>query len=76
MQRTVVGFDQDKGGHWMALLQCGHMLHVRHDPPWMVREWVLHEETRAERIGRMMECKRCDEALSDPLEDSDDSKDS
>jgi hypothetical protein len=27
----------------------------------MVREWVTTEEGRAARIGRMMECKKCDE---------------
>jgi hypothetical protein len=61
MQRAVVGFYQDDEGHWAARLECGHGLHMRHDPPWMVREWVLHEEARTERIGRLMECKKCDE---------------
>lgn len=42
-------------------MECGHGQHVRHDPPWMVREWVLSDEGRAARIGKMMECKRCDE---------------
>jgi hypothetical protein len=27
----------------------------------MMREWVLTEEGRAERIGGLLECKRCDE---------------
>lgn len=66
MQRAIVGFYQDEEGHWAAKLECGHGQHVRHDPPWMVREWVLDEETRAERIGRMLECKKCDEELSSP----------
>jgi hypothetical protein len=65
MQRAVVGFyqdfQQDGEGHWAARLECGHGQHVRHDPPWMVREWVITEEGRAARIGRLMECKRCDE---------------
>jgi hypothetical protein len=62
MQRAIVGFYQDEEGHWAAArLECGHGQHVRHDPPWMVREWVVSEEGRAERIGRLMECKRCDE---------------
>lgn len=66
MQRAIVGFYQDEEGHWAAKLECGHGQHVRHDPPWMVREWVLREETRSERIGRMLECKKCDEELSSP----------
>ncbi len=36
-----VGFYQDEEGHWAARLECGHGQHVRHDPPWMVREWVF-----------------------------------
>ena len=58
MQRAIVSFYQDEAGHWAARLECGH---VRHDPPWMMREWVLTEEGRAERIGGLLECKRCDE---------------
>ena len=61
MQRTVIGFERDEEGHWVAKLECGHGQHVRHDPPWMVREWVTTEQGRARRIGTMLECKRCDE---------------
>lgn len=61
MQRAVVGFYQDDEGHWAAKLECGHEQHVRHDPPWMVREWVLRKESREERIGTIMECKKCEE---------------
>jgi hypothetical protein len=61
MQRSVTGFYQDEEEHWAARLECGHGLHVRHDPPWQVRKWVTTEAGRAARIGRLMECKRCDE---------------
>ena len=61
MRRTVIGFERDEEGHWVARLECGHGQHVRHDPPWMVREWVLTEAGRAARIGNLMECKRFDE---------------
>jgi Protein of unknown function (DUF3565) len=61
MRRVVVGFYQDDEGDWAARLECGHGLHVRHDPPWTVREWVVTEAGRMERIGTVMECKRCDE---------------
>jgi hypothetical protein len=60
MQRAVIGYEQDDEGHWVARLECGHGLHVRHDPPWMVREWVVTEAGRAARIGSVMECKRCE----------------
>jgi hypothetical protein len=61
MQRAVTGFSLDEANHWVAGLECGHGIHVRHDPPWMVREWVLTEDGRASRVGRRMECKRCDD---------------
>ena len=61
MQRAVTGFEVDEYGHWVAKLECGHGLHVRHDPPWTVREWVVTEAGRVERLGMMMECKRCEE---------------
>jgi hypothetical protein len=61
MQRAVVSFYQDEEGHWAAQLECGHAQHVRHNPPWMVRECVMSEEGRAARIGSLMECKKCDE---------------
>jgi hypothetical protein len=61
MLRAVIGFEKDEEGHWVALLDCGHGQHVRHTPPWLVREWVLTEAGRKERLGRLMECKKCDE---------------
>jgi Protein of unknown function (DUF3565) len=61
MRRAVTGFYQDEEGHWVASLECGHGQHVRHDPPWTVREWVVTEAGRAQKIGTTMECKRCEE---------------
>jgi hypothetical protein len=65
MQRQVISFYQDDEQHWAARLDCGHGQHVRHDPPWTVREWVTNEAGRAARIGSWMECKKCDEANSE-----------
>jgi len=61
MNRTIVGFSADTEGHWRAELECGHYQHVRHDPPLRTREWVLTEKGRAERLGQMLECRKCDE---------------
>ena len=61
MQRAIVGFDRDEEGHWRARLECGHGRHMRHDPPWTVRQWVTTEAGRAEWIGRVIECKKCDD---------------
>lgn len=61
MQQAVTGFHQDEQQHWVATLTCGHTQHVRHDPPWTIREWVLSETERAKRIGATMQCKLCDD---------------
>jgi len=60
--RKIVGFHTDEKGDWVADLECGHGQHVRHNPPWTNRPWVLTLEGRAEHIGRELECKKCDAA--------------
>ena len=61
MQRCITGFHRDADEHWVAELECGHSQHVRHDPPWVERPWVLNENTRRARIGTPLECVACDE---------------
>lgn len=63
MLRAVTGFEKDEEGHWVAQLECGHGIHVRHTPPWLVRDWVTTAEGRAGRIGTQMNCKTCDTEL-------------
>lgn len=60
MKRRITGYHRDEEGHWVAELDCGHNQHVRHDPPWQVREWVTTEEGRARFIGVELNCVRCD----------------
>lgn len=60
MQRKIVGFYHDEEGDWTAQLECGHGLHMRHNPPWEVREWITTEAGRAGWIGHRVECKKCD----------------
>lgn len=64
MKRRIVGFHQDDRGHWVADLECGHTQHVRHDPPWTVREWVTTPEGRNAFIGRELVCVKCDVSQS------------
>jgi len=59
IKRKIVGFHQDDEGHWVAELECGHGQHVRHDPPWMKREWVTREDGRNEYLGRELVCLKC-----------------
>jgi hypothetical protein len=57
--RRIVGFRQDDEGHWIAVLNCGHSQHVRHDPPWQVHAWVTTSEGRESRIGKPFHCGEC-----------------
>ncbi|MBX3022551.1 MAG: DUF3565 domain-containing protein [Bdellovibrionales bacterium] len=61
MQQKIVGFHLDEESHWVADLECGHKQHVRHDPPWQERPWVVTAEGRASRLGVELNCVRCDE---------------
>ena len=57
--RAITGFHRDEEGHWVAELACGHGQHVRHEPPWQQRPWVVTEEGRAARLGTTLRCMRC-----------------
>jgi tellurite resistance-related uncharacterized protein len=60
MQRAMRAFHLDDEGHWVAELSCGHRQHVRHQPPFTLRPWVVTEQGRAGRIGQALECAACD----------------
>ncbi len=60
MKSTITGFVQDAQGAWVAHLSCGHRQHVRHDPPWRTRPWVLTAEGRQAKIGAALECPECE----------------
>jgi hypothetical protein len=59
MMRQITGFHRDPDGEWVAELQCGHAQHVRHNPPWESRPWVLTEEARREKLGATLNCVIC-----------------
>ncbi len=60
MKQTITGFHQDELDDWVAELNCGHGQHVRHNPPWQLRPWVLTAQTRNTYLGQTLECKKCD----------------
>ena len=60
MKQPIGGYHQDEEGHWVAKLACGHNQHVRHDPPWTNRPWVITHEGRDAHIGTLLDCKKCD----------------
>lgn len=60
MKRRIIGFHRDDEAHWVADLDCGHGRHVRHDPPFVERPWVLDATQRDARRGDTLDCVRCD----------------
>jgi len=60
MQRRITAFAQDEHGDWVASLDCGHRQHVRHNPPFTSRPWVVTEEGRAEQLGAEWPCPLCE----------------
>jgi tellurite methyltransferase len=60
--RRIEGFHQDDDGDWVAELSCLHGQHVRHEPPFQERPWVLTAAGRGERVGQAIECPPCDRA--------------
>lgn len=63
MERKIIGYHQDHENDWVAELECGHFQHVRHNPPWMSRPWVVTVDGRAMMLGSQLHCKKCDEGL-------------
>jgi hypothetical protein len=61
MKRKIVSFHQDLEKHWVARLECEHNQHVRHNPPWTHRPWVVTPEGRQAALGMELDCKKCDE---------------
>ena len=64
-ERIIIGFHLDEENHWVADLECGHTRHVRHDPPWQNREWVVTKQGRMEKIGFELDCVDCDKESFD-----------
>jgi hypothetical protein len=60
MKQRITGFHLDAEQHWVAVLACSHTQHVRHDPPWQNRPWVVTEEGRQAHLGAELNCVTCD----------------
>ena len=59
VKQTIVAYHQDEEGHWVARLACGHTQHLRHNPPWRNRPWVIAVEGRTRHLGRQLRCRKC-----------------
>lgn len=61
MKQPITGYHKDDENHWVAQLACGHNQHVRHDPPWVNRPWVVTVEGRQSMLGFELDCVKCDD---------------
>ncbi|WP_277225363.1 DUF3565 domain-containing protein [Pseudomonas indica] len=61
----LVDFRQDEDGHWVAVLSCGHTQHLRHQPPWQSRPWVIDPAQRHAQLGHLFPCGWCAQGLHD-----------
>ncbi|WP_298187457.1 DUF3565 domain-containing protein [uncultured Pseudomonas sp.] len=55
----VLDFRQDEHGDWLAVLSCGHTQHLRHQPPWQNRAWILDPTQRNAQLGKAFPCGWC-----------------
>ena len=69
MEQAITGWSCDEHGDWVAHLVCGHRQHVRHNPPFLERPWVLTAASRQSQIGRPLACPLCDEETLEPGEE-------
>ncbi|MEQ6884588.1 DUF3565 domain-containing protein [Salicola sp. Rm-C-2C1-2] len=60
MQQPITGYHREEEGNWVAQLACGHNQHVRHEPPFTNRPWVVTPEGRQAWLGTELACKKCD----------------
>lgn len=65
MKAHIIGFHQDELDDWVAELSCGHSQHMRHQPPFFNRPWVIDSLERANKLGHILDCKQCDADQSD-----------
>jgi len=61
MDKAIVGYHLDEEKDWVAELACGHFQHVRHQPPFINRPWVVSLKGRNSMIGHKLACKKCTE---------------
>lgn len=60
MKQAITGFHKDVNDDWVAQLHCGHFQHVRHNPPFINRPWVITDDGRNAKLGYQLNCKKCD----------------
>jgi hypothetical protein len=61
VKQAIKSYHQDEESHWVAELNCGHFQHIKHNPLWTSRPWVISEKGRARMLGMQLNCVKCDE---------------
>lgn len=61
MKQKIKSFHLDEFNDWVAELDCHHGQHVRHNPPFVNRPWVITAEGRESKLREVLNCKKCDE---------------
>ena len=61
MKQSIIGYHIDDENDWVAELACRHFQHVRHNPPFINRPWVISAEGRIDMLGHKLQCKKCDD---------------
>ncbi|TWX65095.1 DUF3565 domain-containing protein [Colwellia sp. C1TZA3] len=64
MLQAIIDYHLDDENHWVARLQCGHFQHVRHQPPFINRPWVLNKASRHAMLGQQLNCIKCDQGAT------------
>lgn len=59
-EQKIIAFHTDEHGDWVAELECGHQQHVRHSPPWTIRQWITTSEGRDQHLGHCLKCPACE----------------
>jgi hypothetical protein len=54
MKRKITGFHLDEINDWIEELEYNHGQHVRHNPPFVNRPWVVTLEGRNSNIGESL----------------------
>ena len=60
MKRKITGYHLDDENDWVAELECHHGQHVRNNPPFINRPWVVTNEGRISKLGEVLDCIKCD----------------
>lgn len=55
----IIGYHLDDVNDWVAELACLHFQHVRHNPPFINRPWVISEVGRNNMLGHQLKCVKC-----------------